>query len=326
MNEIMMNTRVQPTEYDFKRIAIQRKLITAADELKQFQRIESGVKGEQIFSDLMKQFGLKNWLFGRNVWLHDFSDFECDYLLLTNHCVYVFEIKHYFGKFTYNNGQCTSRGVDITYNPINQAHNATTHLRNLLPSVPVKGVLVFIGEHNQVQIQDEIGYIDILCRNDVYQYIQNMIATEYHAQTIIDSSYVISKLTNRAIDTPYPVVPYQPNQIAAQNAGIFCARCDKSLDWTRKNYIACTCGYHEYRDHLIVRTICEYGVLTYGTNFTVSGVHYILGNKLSYQYITKILRRYFKQVPNKQVLTFENKGLSQIENHKFDRPNKIILV
>lgn len=325
MNEIITRTTTQPIEYEFQKVAIQRKLITSSNQHKQFKRIEAGTIGENYFKNILNEFGQKHWSFMQNVWLHDFTDFECDYLLFTSHYVYVFEIKNYFGRFEYLNGQCRSRGVDITYNPINQAHNATIHLRNLLSGVPVRGVLVFIGEHNQVHIHDEIDYIDILCRNDIYQYIQDIIAEENQTQLAINSASIISILQKHMIESPYPFKPYYPSQMVKRNMGIFCARCGKGLDWTRQSYITCTCGFHEYRKHLIVRTICEYGILTYGTNFTVSDIYYLFQCKISRNSLRVILEKYFNRVPNQSILTFENPGRSITHSILFDKPNKIIL-
>ena len=87
LREMNMGEMDWPNEYDFLKLAIQRGLVTEQDEIAQFKRIESGRKGENAFAEIMRQFGQENWLFKRNLWLHDFSDFECDYLLITTHCV-----------------------------------------------------------------------------------------------------------------------------------------------------------------------------------------------------------------------------------------------
>ena len=325
LREMNMGEMDSPNEYDFLKIAIQRGLVTEQDEIAQFKRIESGRKGENAFAEIIKQFAQENWLFKRNLWLHDFSDFECDYLLITTHCVYVFEIKNYFGKFEYRNGQCKSRGVAITYNPVNQAHNATIHLRNLLGGVPVKGVLVFIGEHNQVVIHDDIDYIDILCRNDVYQYIQDIISEEKQSQMRIDSQSIISKLRSHKINNPYAIEPFASADMTEENSGIFCDRCGAILTMTRKIYINCQCGFEEYREHLIIRSACEYSLLTYGTNFTVSAIHNFLGNVLSRSYLKSILQKYFTSIPNQKVLTFKNSSQNNVNQNVFDKPNRIIL-
>lgn len=314
-----------PCEYEFLKIAAQRKLITMPKELSHFKRIEDGRKGEDTFDRILKQFGQKHWLFMRNLWLHDFNNFECDYLLITNHCVYVFEIKNYFGKFEYQNGQCKSRGIDITYNPINQAHNATIHLRNLLPGVPIKGALIFVGEHNQVHIHDEIDYIDIFCRNDLYQYVQDIIIEENQSRVLLDTNHVISELEKYTIDNPYPIKPYYPSQFSENNTGIFCARCGTQLDWSRNCYIVCNCGFHEYREHLTVRTICEYGVLTHSSNFTVSALHYIFQHKLSRVTLAAVLDKYFNLIPTESIFTYENPGKDITPSIQFGKPNKLIM-
>ena len=304
------HTTRQTSEYEFQKVAIRRNLITTQDKLNQFKRIEAGVLGEYKFEEIINLFGPDHWSYMQNVWLRDFTDFECDYLLFTNHCVYVFEIKNYFGKFEYANGQCSSRGVDITYNPINQARNATVHLRNIFnklqPSLTVKGVLVFIGEHNHVEIHDDIDYIDILSSNEIYQYIQEIITEENCSSPTIDSYRLIQHLKSYTIDKPYQITPYSKEQLKEAKFGISCVRC-KQFNLTKiRSYFKCSCGQYESKEEATVRTACEYGALTFGSNFTVSDIHHFMNKGVSRSYLIKVLDTHFEMDPTEGVLTFCN--------------------
>lgn len=321
-----------PTEYEFTKIATQRKLITHKKELNNYQRVEAGALGEMAFEQIMNKFGLPHWYYLKNIWLKDYTIFECDYLLITDHCVYVFEIKNYFGVFEYKNGQCKSRGVDISYNPINQTHHATVHLKKLLKNysynIPVKGVLVFIGENNKVHIHADIDYIDIITRNEVYSYIQTIIENDSVSQLSIDIKFFMEYLGSFEVTNPYSLPPYEPTDITKKHTGLFCKICAKRLTVTRNIYIECRCGFQEYREHLIVRTACDYGVLTHGTNFVVRDIWHFIGSSPSHDYVKKVLLKHFKIVQNERILTFENYGqpLHNITNFfSFEKPNRMIM-
>ena len=81
------HTTRQTSEYEFQKVAIRRNLITTQDKLNQFKRIEAGILGEDKFAEIINLFGPDHWSYMQNVWLRDFTDFECDYLLFTNNCV-----------------------------------------------------------------------------------------------------------------------------------------------------------------------------------------------------------------------------------------------
>lgn len=298
---------VLPTEYEIQKIAVLRGLIQDEERIQNFRRFEAGVKGEDKFHQYLLEFGLGHWVILRNRWFHDNSPFECDLILITSHAIYVFEVKNYYGKFIYENGQCSSRGVQITYNPVNQARNATIHLRNILRQYTVKGALIFIGEHNQVEIKDVIDYLDILECNEVYQYIQTIVAEErQHTGYRIKADEVIAHLEQFKIDPPYLTKPYTRKEMANVQPGVFCANCQQKVWMKRGQYIRCTCGLRESKEEAIIRTACEYGVLTYSRDFTVRDIYDFVGGETSIDYVRKVLLKHFETVPGTAVLTFKN--------------------
>lgn len=328
ITRLAKETANRPTAYEFQKTAVERGLITTKKELQQFQRIKAGEMGENKFNEWLKHFGKNHWVSIRNAWFNDFADFECDSLLLTRHCLYHFEIKHYYGKFVYENGACSSRGVPITYNPINQARNTTLHLKNIMASfsktIPVKGVLVFIGEHSQVDIKDDINYIDILECNEVYQYIQDIIEEESRSPHILNTQKVAAHLEKHEIVNPYQLLPYSREEMKKVKKGAFCNSCTRSLKLTRANYFECSCGYCESRECTIIRTACEYGVLTFGTPFTIQDIRGFLGNEISINHLRKTLNKHFTQVVGAKVTTYYNLG--RLQSHlssvfTFDLPN-----
>ena len=314
-----------PTEYEFQKQAILRGLSNDRN----FKRIEAGFQGEEKFYKYLKEFGSKHWVILRNQWLKNDSHFECDFILITGHAVYVFEVKNYYGKFVYENGQSYSRGRAITYNPINQARNARLHLQQLLHHYTVKGALVFIGKHNQVCINDEINDIDILETNEVYEFIQSIKREEeLHNGRYHNTSDIVQHLQKYRIDPPYHPAPYTRADMEKAKKGIFCANCQQKVAVNRNKYVICPCGLHESKEEAVIRTACEYGVLTYGQSFVVRDIYNFLGQEVSIDYVRILLRGHFKIVPNSKILTFQNlnREISQLStSFEFELPKMIIL-
>lgn len=294
-----------PSEYVFEKHAILRGL----SQGEQFKRMEAGFYGEEKFHQYLSKFGLEHWTILRNKWLKNDGHFECDFIVITRYAIYVFEVKNYFGTFVYKNGQAYSRGRAITYNPINQARNARLHLQQILPQYHVKGALVFIGEHNQVCIQDAIEDIAILETNEVYEFIQQIKREEQEYRgRYLNPQEVLTHLQKFEIDPPYHPAPYTRNEMKKARAGIYCANCQQKVLATRADYIKCGCGLHESKEEAIIRTACEYGVLTYGEDFTISDIRSFVGNQASITYLRKILTKHFEFTNKATLLTLSNPG------------------
>lgn len=292
-----------PTEYEFQRLAVLRNL----DLFDEFKRTEVGFKGEEKFNNYLKEFGSKHWIILRNYWFNDNSIFECDFILITKFVIYVFEVKNYYGKFLYENGQCFSRGTPITYNPINQVRNAKLHLQNILPQYPIKGALIFIGEHNHIAIKDEVKDINILETNEVYDFIQFIKQEEARYTGLpLKVKDIRKKLELLNIQPPYLSVPYTSKEMLKATKGILCANCHQKVLITRNQYVTCTCGLQESKEEAIIRTACEYGVLTYGINFTVRNIYDFIDQQSAIDYVRRLLLKHFDTVSQTRLLTFRN--------------------
>lgn len=327
----MKNIKATPSSYEFLKAAYNRELLQSEQEMNQYRRAKAGAEGEEQFLKILQKYGREHWMVIQNTWFKDFSDFECDFIVVTRCCVYVFEVKNYYGKFVYNNGQCTSRGIPITYNPINQASNATIHLRNLTHKLSnelaVRGTLVFIGDHNQIEIQDTIDYIDILECNDIYEYIQEMIRAENQWQSpSIAIDALIQHYQKYMTEHPYPPTPFKKTTLNNMKRGLYCANC-KSYEVSNSGYyVTCACGFYEPKEEAIVRAACEYGVLTYGCNFGVNDIYSYLNGQISLNYIRKVLIEHFEVLSDTKILTFKNlnRDYSKLTHYfKFRLPKKL---
>src|SRR5699024_10934123 len=70
----------------------------------------------------------------------------------------------------------------IGQNPFSQAQKVPIQLEKLFlhqPNPPkIQGVLIFIGENNRVELQDQVSGIQVLCRNELMHYIWQIAREE----------------------------------------------------------------------------------------------------------------------------------------------------
>lgn len=303
-----------PTELDFRRISTQRGLTTSKEDLATLRRLEAGAKGEEILVQKLEEFGKSHWTIIRNLRLNNFSTFESDLLLLANHCLYHFEVKNYTGQYTFEDGDSYFGDFELDSNIVQQTRNAHLNIERICQKLPgkikVKSILLFIGEDNQVFIQSKVNNIEILTRTDLAEYIKKIIAEENsHPIQPIQTAQLIAHLENYEVVNAHLPKPYTSEQLQHVRRGIYCSRCLSYAVEIKRNYVVCSCGLHEPREEAMIRTICEYGVLTYGQNFTKKELLDFIGEDTSLNYLKKILLKHFTRTLNGRYTDYENQNL-----------------
>lgn len=252
-----------PTQLDFERILACRKPYYNNYYL---QNLETGVAGEDKVAEFISRYGNKNWVTLRNVWLYFNGIFECDSLLLANSGLYMFEIKNYNGHFVYENGDCILNDRVLTDNLMTQTKRNFRKLKSIIqqqfPQLNVYGTLVFIGEHNSVDIQSTVTDISITKRDEFKQHILQIAEADKVHQQPLNTEHIITHLRKYETNNPFVPKPLASHEMKKLRKGISCANCHSFDVMISKLYIHCACGYKENREIGILRSICEYLVLT----------------------------------------------------------------
>ena len=94
----------EPTQLDIERIIDRRMLYRTPQEKNKLKWLEAGEEGEQIVLEYIKKYGKEDWLIVRNMWMSYGGPFEADFILLTNHGLYLIEVKNYTSDFSYKEG------------------------------------------------------------------------------------------------------------------------------------------------------------------------------------------------------------------------------
>lgn len=310
--KIMLACEMKPTKVEMGRLADERGLLTEKEKVN-LTRGEMGETGENRVCDFIQSEARPGWTLIRNMWLSDDGPFECDIVLITNQAVHTFEVKHYTGRFTYENGICKIGKIKMTHDCIQQARKSFLKLQKICKKfnyhMPVNGNIVFSSPKNKVVINSPVEDISVFEMSDLYEYLQNIKRTEdMQPQAPIDTQRLIGVLENYEIENLYQPAPYSAEQIAGARKGVCCGLCRRFDVEHSKHYVRCKCGFHESREEAIVRSACEYGALTYGRNFSTGDIWEFIGGQASLVYIRKILSKHLKYSYKNKHSYFYNPG------------------
>jgi len=302
-----------PTELDLRKITTRRGLTVSWKDTTKLKNLEAGLAGEVEALGYFKRMGKDHWVAIQNLWMNHGTNYETDLIIITNHCVYVFEIKNYTGRFSYNNGVCKIDGEKIKTDCIFQARRSYLNMRSICnqiaPGIKVKGALVFIGEDNQVDIQTSVEDIEVLQLTDFREYIKEMLIDDNEGNWLpVSNDALITQFEKFEVKNPYIPEPISENQMAKLKKGIYCAYCHTFDVKITKNYVICDCGLHEPREEAVVRTTCEYGALNFDKDFTKKDIMDFLKDG-GQNFIKKILVKHFLKIPNHRYTCYHNKKL-----------------
>lgn len=289
-----------------KRDGLDKKL---QDEL---MRLEAGAVGERTVLEFIEEFGAKHWKVLINVWFDAYGLFECDLILLTLCGLYTFEIKNYSGVYEYKNSQCIQNGRKIGHNAISQAQKSFIYFKDLMTQngfhIPIKGAVVFAGEHCEVKIYDEIEDLKVIQLNQLRNYIWQIMKdeNEYVGQRI-SIEEVLRFINKVRVDNPFPPEPISAEMSRRLRKGIMCSNCGAFDVDSSKSYVVCQCGMHEPRENAIVRTICEYGVIHFDKELVTKELLTFFNHQISHANLLEYLKKHFNRLGMHKRTVFENK-------------------
>lgn len=171
-------------------------------------------------------------------------------------------------------------------------------------------MLALVGIDSYVEICPEVTEIDIVQRTGLKHYIQKIVEQELeyegHFLNKDRSLRALERYEIQPLQKPIPLTDYQMKQM---RTGIYCLNCKSYEVKIGRTKTSCACGFTEERDMAILRTICEYGVLTFDRDIKMGGLSNFLGAGISHVSIRKVLKKYFKEKGRGRYTTYTNKPL-----------------
>ena len=291
-----------PNRLEFNSVAFRRGLITNKDEVDAFRRLVAGFEGEQTVLAYLKKYGNNHWMVIPNLWMNYFGSFECDLVLFTKNKCYPIEIKNYFGDFTFKEGISTLNQHHLTVNPIFQARRACSNLQEIFKKenlmIPVEGSLIFVGVDNYVEIQSEVTDLNIIPRNHLLHFIQKIRAEENaYTGRPMNWSKIFPLFSKYEIESAFKPEPFDKKFLLQKaKKGISCKKCHGYQINSHHHIVTCPCGYQETCNEAVLRTIDEYGVLTFKKDFSLNEILVFMDDRFSKTYTRKILTQNFKKI------------------------------
>lgn len=130
--QLQMNNVHLPTQLEYLEVLNRRGSNYFSEEKNLYKSIQAGTEGEQKLLQYLNTYGKDHWVALQNIWLKDFKSFECDSILITKYCLYIFEVKHYRGTLSYRDGKCFFNGMESPLNPFEQVRANAASIRNYL--------------------------------------------------------------------------------------------------------------------------------------------------------------------------------------------------
>lgn len=287
----------------------------------EYNRLESGHKGEQLVYDYFKEFGQSHWTVMRNVWLDYYGEFEIDLLLITGKHIYTFEIKHFSGVYEFKNNQCIRNGQKIGHNAISQAQKSVINIQNLFKRNGFKqhihGNVIFTGEHFDVKVHDEVDGLNILMINQLREYIWQIVHSEkQYTYRNTDVNQILNLLNQYGTHNPFPPYMITADIDSRMMKGILCSNCRASGIYTREGYLNCKCGMSEPRENAIIRTICEFGMIHFDKELTTGNLYLFFGGEIDKRTIGFHLKKHFEQIGSGRGTKYVNPRQSFWDSYK----------
>lgn len=304
---ILEETSKYPTRLDSEKIVNQRAFYPSNNAFHSLKNKEAGELGEWLVFKYLEKYGKDDWVVIKNIWINYGGQFEGDLVLLTNHGPYLFEVKNYQTDYTYENGVSKWNDNSHSGNPINQTIRNKINLENMFRNVKVQGVLMLVGVDSHVEIDPEISEIETVQRTSLRYYIQKIVEKENNYNgSPMNKNKLSRQLERYEIHRLQGPKALTDQQIDKLRKGIYCLHC-KSFDVAiGRKEMTCSCGFSEKREMSILRTICEYGVLTFDRNLQIGKLLKFFGGQIARNNLRKVLRKYFKEIYNGRYSYFLN--------------------
>lgn len=312
-----------PTQLDFYQILNIRGSAYFTEQKKLLKSLVAGDYGEQKVMKYIHEYAPSHWTVLQNVWLRDFDRFECDLILLTSNQVYVLEVKNYQGRLLYENGRCFYNSIETSLNPFEQIRTNHINLKQmctrLSSSIDVQAAVIFAGDDHEVMMKTPLENIRVVSSNGIRNFILDIVQQEKRVQNeSIDHERLFQLFKSCEIKNPYQPAPLSESEMKHIRPGIYCASCYRFNVHITKFKVICPCGLHESREESILRTICDYGVLTYGRPLVRKKLMGFFNGIVSHTYLISICHKYFTVINKGSYTCYVNPGLPYKQiNHQF---------
>lgn len=298
--------------YELRQLEICKRRGIKLDSLmeKRLYYLTKGFEGEEVAYQWFQTYSNGQLNIITDYWFSHGKNMQADLLVILNHRWIVVEVKNFSGYFEYRDNDCYLNGKLMSDNYFSQLTHRARRLQHIANdfdnNIKVESVMVFIGEHCDVEISSKIS-TKILLRNQLKAYIQALTNEQIHDRPTYSMDKIVRHLENYRVEAPFKPMVLDSDKVAKEiQRGISCSSCQSfNTDTTHKTVKCRTCGQIEFKKQAVVRAALELrqlyyyepnkitnhniydylaGLISRKTIMTTMNSHYQVVNKSKYSY------------------------------------------
>lgn len=263
-----------------------------------YSSLKSGYEGEKIFD--RKIMGAIN---NEAVYISDLllningKSAQIDAILITASCLYVFEVKNYYGEYKFSGVEFANLNGYVIVSPLDQLNRSLTILTQLLKQwnvqIPVDGKVVCINPSFTLFTEDPPENIILPTQLDTFLKKMNS-----QSKPMTSSSRILGK---RLLTMNQQEVPFQkqlpPYEYVQLRKGVKCPQCNNfNVVLTQRSCRCLTCKKQIGIQLAILYAIDEYKLLYPRKKMTTRDLFYWMGGEVSKYKISNTLETHYKKV------------------------------
>ncbi|WP_323703731.1 nuclease-related domain-containing protein [Mammaliicoccus sp. Dog046] len=243
-------------EHDFHRLieSLMKRTELSQDILQKYDNYKKGKEGEEKFLKVLQSIKGLNYIYN----LQMKNSYQFDFIVVTDQCIYQFEIKNYSGNYEYRNGNLITQNDLVIKYPFAQLDRNEHFLRQVLKSLnihhKVKSYVVFTNDYFRMTGDTDTSFMIFPTQ---LNYLKQLLLNSTYEQT--HSLTTSLKNLNQPFNHDYYIRPnYQFENV---KPGIRCTHClniiEYELEYKKKEVTCHFCKEKSNRKALILNTLNE---------------------------------------------------------------------
>ncbi|WP_271400518.1 nuclease-related domain-containing protein [Salinicoccus roseus] len=304
-----MEKRRQTKEHQWLRVMAERNGLDESGR-RRLDALDTGHAGECEFDRWIEEFGGEGWRVYRDVWIDAGGPTQIDTMIVMEAGIFIFDVKNYSGAYAYSGGKWSVNGrpliKDIFVQLKRSMEKVQFMMREIDPSVPAEGAIIFINEHFSFEAEDAVQD-RVVMRHCLKKHILGMARGQLRLRMPVEA--LCREIEAFFIDCPYSPPRCDAALYLRVDKGLRCHRCGEFEHEVMRYHFRCLyCGYREAKEKAVLRSICEYGVIRNDCMLRVADIHHFLGGTVGERYVRSILIKYFRVAARGRHAAYVNPG------------------
>ncbi|RPA60706.1 NERD domain-containing protein [Aerococcus agrisoli] len=245
------------------------------EQKRKLYRLQSGVKGENLFLEMVQKYGHPNWKIYSDYWFSYGKRLQADFIVITDNRWLVVEVKHYDGLFEYIDNECYLSGNLLNDNYLATMDLRIRHIRHMAheinTGIKVEGLFVLINENSEVHVQHPFDF-DIKLKNELKRYFTALKNSDIKPITQNYAQQIQNVLNKYSAGTPFLPKAISDSVWQELKRGITCGQCGSfGVNAKYRSLVCSICNATESKEQALIRMINELRLLYYGAEDMITG-------------------------------------------------------